>query len=92
MTDAPLTAAQREAIRRTARARAQQMGLPVRPDPDAPPAPVEMPTDNLFALRGLLRTGRLTAAQQPVARRMLADAEAAARETESTHPTSGDAA
>lgn len=55
-------------------------GMPVGPDPDAPTEPVQLPTTNLFALRGLLLTGRLTSEQEPVARRMLADAAAEARE------------
>lgn len=91
MTDAPLTAAQRAEIQRQARARAERMGLAPMPVQDAPP-PVELPTENVFALRGLLRLGRLTAEQERAARRFLADADAAARQTAHTDPTPGDAA
>ncbi|QWA26626.1 hypothetical protein KJK32_45380 (plasmid) [Streptomyces sp. JCM17656] len=64
--------------------------MAVHPESDAPSVPVTLPTENLFALRGLLQTGRLTPEQEPLARQKLADAAAAARQT--TDPTSGDAA
>ncbi|WP_399559059.1 hypothetical protein OIA45_49130 (plasmid) [Streptomyces chartreusis] len=84
-------------IRRSARARAIRMGHAVRPESQAvAPDPEAVPTTNLFALRGLLVTGRLTEGQAVTARRMLADAAKAAREAagtpESTDPTTGDAA
>lgn len=89
-------------IRRKARERARRMGIPVLPDPDAAPQgtaeSVQLPTDNLFALRGLLMTNRLTAAQVPVVRRLLAEDEAARKASLSPTGTptpnlpSGDAA
>ncbi|MEU8472709.1 hypothetical protein AB0F30_33330 [Streptomyces sp. NPDC029006] len=69
-------------VRQRARARAQRMGLPVTPDPVAPVGPVTLPTTNLFALRGLMVTGRLDEAQSSVVRQMLADAGAKARQEE----------
>lgn len=77
MSDAPID---RAAVRRRARAQAQRMGLPVRPDPDVMPADADLPTDNLFALRGLLITNRLTPAQAVTARKRLAAAERTAKQ------------
>jgi hypothetical protein len=82
VTDAP----DRERIRRHARARAERMGLRTAPDPAAEAAAEVLPTENLFALQGLLVTGRLTPGQAAAARRRLADAAAAARETDPNTP------
>ena len=72
----------REAIRRRARARAEQMGLATRPDPaaDETPAPEPLPTTHAGALRALLNTGRLTAGQATAARHLFATAARMARE------------
>lgn len=71
----------RETIRRRARERAEQMGLPVRPEPaDETPAPEPLPTTHPGALRALLNTGRLTPGQATAARRLFATAARLARE------------
>lgn len=86
----------REAIRRRARRMAVRMGV-AKPEPknEQTVDPAALPTQNLFALRGLLRTNRLTAPQAKAARQFLGDAEAAARQAandpQHTDPT-GDAA
>lgn len=79
----------REAIHRRARQMAIRMGYR-QPDPDPADVPeVTLPTDNLFVLRGLLVTNRLTREQAELARRKLAEGYRAAYEAESnpTPPT-----
>lgn len=72
-------------VRRKARQMAIARGHRVVPDPDEQqqedPASV-LPTTNVFALRGLLVTHHLTAAQERAARLFLADADRAKREEE----------
>lgn len=92
-----MTPRDREAIRQAARRQAERMGLRVRPEPKADEAdPATLPTTNLFALRGLLHTGRLSPLQQHAARQVLADAAAAeqeaARIAQTADPNPGDAA
>ena len=83
MTDP--TPIDREAIRRRARARAEEMGLARRPEPaDDGPVPEPLPTTNPSVLRALLNTGRLTPGQAAAARRMFA----AARQHATDHPES----
>lgn len=84
MTDAPID---REAIRRTARARAHRMGLAVVPEPKAERTPEEiLPTMQPGVLRGLLYTGRLTTEQDKAARQVLAEVARAARENNTDTP------
>lgn len=72
MTDAP---PDREAIRKRARVRAEQMGVRTRPvaaaDADGT-APEPVPTTNMRALQQLLNRGQLTPGQAESARRMFA--------------------
>lgn len=71
MTDTP---PDRDAIRKRARARALQMGVPVRPESAATdsPVPEPVPTTRPHALRALLNGGHLTAGQAESARRLFA--------------------
>lgn len=70
MTNTP----DREAIRRRARAMAIRLGYaqPEAPASEETPKETALPTDNVHALRGFLVTGRLTPAQEVVARRKIA--------------------
>jgi hypothetical protein len=74
MTDSPLTSAQREAIRRNARAQAARRGLATA-DPQAETSTaVKLPTLHFGALRALLDRGHLSQAQAEEARRLFAEA------------------
>jgi hypothetical protein len=74
MTDSPMTSAQREAVRRNARARAVRMGFATAaPEGDTSP-PVKLPTLHFGALRALLDRGHLSPAQADEARRLFAEA------------------
>lgn len=82
MSDPLITAAQREDIRRRARAMAVQMGhASIEPEPEQ--APSVLPkrlTDHPGALRAMLTTGRLTGEQATAAVAFLADRQAQDRQ------------
>lgn len=78
MSDAPYD---REAIWRRARARAEAMGHH-RPQEPADAERAALPTENVFALRGLLHTNRLTPEQASAARKYLAQVTIAARNSD----------
>lgn len=78
MTDGPMTAQQRETVRRQARARALRMGLSVVPEEEVRAqgdADIlgETLTRHPGVLRAMLSTGRLPRAKHAAARRFLAD-------------------
>lgn len=80
MADAPMTNSQREAIRRTARRRAENMGLAVVAQAaPSTPTDAEMLGETLArhpgVLRAMLATGRLSGAKAAAARRVLAEAD-----------------
>jgi hypothetical protein len=96
VTNAPLTAAAREDIRRRARATAVRMGLATpEPAPDQDQAPSVLPkrlTDHPGALRAMLTTGRLSGDQATAAIAFLADLQARQRQSTPTPEFPEDAA